>query len=320
MKKFVCTFLMAFTAIAVIAQQSTFRFTDGIYNTALKTKMERDVSALLTEINKAAGEGRSLRLSGITTAEAATRLEHIWEDFGFVCQSDAKSICYGLVNGYQARGIQATVTRQPEDCNDPKTRELTISFDKAGNIIRVGFALLNNRMSIPKGESQVYDARRRNEILKFVEDFRNYYIEKDISSLRQIYSDDALIITGKVTYTRKEGGDYNSKIQKRTTYTVQDKEGYLNNLAALFRNNRYIDVKFEDIMISPSNSDAMPNYYGVNLVQHWKSKNKAGKVYEDTGYLFLLWDFNEEPPVVHVRAWQPKDTPDEDFIMIDDFR
>ena len=320
MKKFVCTFLMAFTAIAVIAQQSTFRFTDGIYNTTLKTKMERDVSALLTEINKAAGEGRSLRLGGITTAEAATRLEHIWEDFGFVCQSDAKSICYGLVNGYQARGIQATVTRQPEDCNDPKTRELTISFDKAGNIIRVGFALLNNRMSIPKGESQVYDARRRNEILKFVEDFRNYYIEKDISSLRQIYSDDALIITGKVTYTRKEGGDYNSKIQKRTTYTVQDKEGYLNNLAALFRNNRYIDVKFEDIMISPSNSDAMPNYYGVNLVQHWKSKNKAGKVYEDTGYLFLLWDFNEEPPVVHVRAWQPKDTPDEDFIMVDDFR
>ena len=320
MKKFVCTFLMAFTTIAVIAQQSTFRFTDGIYNTTLKTKMEKKVSALLTEINKAAEEGRSLQLSGITTTEAATRLEHIWEDFGFVCQSDAKSICYGLVNGYQARGIQATVTRQPEDCNDPKTRELTISFDKAGNITRIGFALLNNRLSIPKGESQVYDTRRRNEILKFVEDFRNYYIEKDITSLRQIYSDDALIITGKVTYTRKEEGDFSAKIKKKTTYLVQDKEGYLNNLAALFRNNRYIDVQFEDIMISPSNSDAMPNYYGVNLVQHWKSKNKAGKVYEDTGYLFLLWDFNEEPPVVHVRAWQPQDTPDEDLITIDDAR
>ena len=320
MKKFVNTFLMAFTTIAVIAQQATFRFTDGIYNTTLKTKMEHNVSALLTEINKAAGEGRSLQLSGITTTEAANRLEHIWEDFGFICQSDVKSICYGLVNGYQARGIQASVTRQPEDCNDPKTRELTISFDKAGNITRVGFALLNNHMSIPKGDSQVYDARRRNEILKFVEDFRNYYIEKDMNSLRQIYSDDALIITGKVTYTRKEEGDYASKIQKKTTYTVQDKEGYLNNLAALFRNNRYIDVQFEDIMISPANSEAMNNYYGVNLVQHWKSQNKTGKVYEDTGYLFLLWDFNEEPPVVHVRAWQPKDTPDEDFIMVDDFR
>lgn len=320
MKKLACTILMTFTTIVVVAQQTTFRFTDGIYNTTLKTKMEHNVSALLTEINAAAGEGRKLQLNGITTTEAATRLGRMWEDFGFVCQSNAKSICYGLVNGYQARGIQVTITRQPEDCNDPKTRELTISFDKAGNIVRTAFALLNNHMSIPKGDSQVYDTRRRNEILKFVEDFRNYYIEKDITSLRQIYSDDALIITGKVTYTRKEGGDYASKIQKKTIYTVQDKEGYLNNLAALFRNNRYIDVQFEDIMISPSNSDAMPNYYGVNLVQHWKSKNKAGKTYEDTGYLFLLWDFNEEPPVIHVRAWQPKDVPDEDIIMLDNFR
>ena len=269
MKKLACTILMAFTTIVVVAQQTTFRFTDGIYNTTLKTKMEHNVSALLTEINAAAGEGRKLQLNGITTTEAATRLGRMWEDFGFVCQSNAKSICYGLVNGYQARGIQVTITRQPEDCNDPKTRELTISFDKAGNIVRTAFALLNNHMSIPKG---------------------------------------------------KEGGDYASKIQKKTIYTVQDKEGYLNNLAALFRNNRYIDVQFEDIMISPSNSEAMPNYYGVNLVQHWKSKNKAGKTYEDTGYLFLLWDFNEEPPVIHVRAWQPKDVPDEDIIMLDNFR
>lgn len=88
----------------------------------------------------------------------------------------------------------------------------------------------------------------------------------------------------------------------------------------LFRNNKYIDVSFDEIMISPANSEAMSNYYGVNLIQHWKSKNKNGKEYEDTGYLFLLWDFNEDPPVIHVRAWQPKDTPDDDFIMVDDFR
>lgn len=305
--------------VMAVAQGVSFHFTDGIYNTSLKARMEQKASALLTEINNAAEQGRSLQLGNITTPEAATRLTNMWENFGFVCQSDAKSICYGLVNGYQARGIQATVTRQPEDCNDPKTRELTISFDKNGNISRVAFALLNNHLSPSTGETQVYDARRRNEILKFVEDFRNYYIEKDIASLRQIYSDDALIITGKVT-TRKESGDFGAKVRKRTQYTVQDKEGYLNNLSALFKNNKYIDVQFDDIMISPANSEAMKNYYGVNLVQHWKSVKKNGETYQDTGYLFLLWDFNEEPPVVHVRAWQPKDTPDEDFIMVDDFR
>lgn len=320
MRIFTFILLAILTNAMAVAQGVSFQFTDGIYNASLKARMERKASALLTEINNATEQGRSLQLDNITTPEAATRLTNMWENFGFVCQSNAKSICYGLVNGYQARGIQVTVTRQPEDCKDPKTRELTISFDKSGNISRVAFALLNNHMSPSTGETQVYDARRRNEILKFVEDFRNYYIEKDITSLRQIYSDDALIITGKVTYTRDESGDYGAKIKKRTRYTVQDKEGYLNNLATLFRNNKYIDVQFKDIMISPANSGAMKNYYGVNLVQHWKSVNRSGKTYQDTGYLFLLWDFNEEPPVVHVRAWQPQDTPDEDFIMVDDFR
>lgn len=305
--------------VNVSAQEVSFHFTDGIYNAALKSRMERNASTLLTEINQAAEQNRPLQLNGKVGMEAAERLKMLWDSFGFVCQSNAKSICYGLTSGYQARGIQAMVTRQPEDCADPKTRELTISFDKSGNITRVGFALLNNHLSVPKGEQEVYDVRRKNEILKFVEDFRNYYNEKDIESLRKIYSDDALIITGRVE-TRKESGDFNQQIKKKTTYTVQNKDEYLKNLSTLFRNNKYIDVSFEEIMISPANSEAMNNFYGVNLIQHWTSKDKSGKEYKDTGYLFLLWDFNEDPPVIHVRAWQPKDTPDDDFIMVDDFR
>lgn len=305
--------------VSVSAQEVSFHFTDGIYNAALKSRMERNASTLLTEINQAAEQNRPLQLNGKVGMEAAERLKMLWDSFGFVCQSNAKSICYGLTSGYQARGIQAMVTRQPEDCTDPKTRELTISFDKSGNITRVGFALLNNHLSVPKGEQEVYDVRRKNEILKFVEDFRNYYNEKDIESLRKIYSDDALIITGRVE-TRKESGDFNQQIKKKTTYTVQNKDEYLKNLSTLFRNNKYIDVSFEEIMISPANSEAMNNFYGVNLIQHWTSKDKSGKEYKDTGYLFMLWDFNEDPPVVHVRAWQSSDVPDDDIIMIDDYR
>lgn len=319
MKKLLLVFVGVFMVMSISAQEVSFHFTDGIYNATLKSRMEHNVSALLTEINQAAEQDRPLQLNGKVGMEVAERLRMLWESFGFVCQSNANSICYGLVSGYQARGIQVTVIRQPEDCTDPKTRELTISFDKAGNITRIGFALLNNHLSFAKDEQEVYDVRRKNEILKFVEDFRNYYNEKDLESLRKIYSDDALIITGRVE-TRKESGDFSQRIKKRTTYTVQDKKEYLNNLAILFRNNKYIDVSFDDIMISPANSEAMKNYYGVNLIQHWKSKNKSGKVYEDTGYLFLLWDFNEDPPVIHVRAWQPSNTPDDDFIMVDDFR
>ena len=319
MRKLLLIFMVLLLCVSVSAQEVSFHFTDGIYNAALKSRMERNASTLLTEINQAAEQNRPLQLNGKVGMEAAERLKMLWESFGFVCQSNAKSICYGLTSGYQARGIQATVTRQPEDCSDPKARELTISFDKSGNITRVGFALLNNHLSVPKGEQEVYDVRRKNEILKFVEDFRNYYNEKDIESLRKIYSDDALIITGRVE-TRKESGDFNQQIKKKTTYTVQNKDEYLKNLSTLFRNNKYIDVSFEEIMISPANSEAMNNFYGVNLIQHWTSKDKSGKEYKDTGYLFMLWDFNEDPPVVHVRAWQSSDVPDDDIIMIDDYR
>lgn len=319
MRKLLLVFVGLLMTVSLSAQEVSFHFTDGIYNAALKSRMERNASTLLTEINQAAEQNRPLRLNGKVGMEAAERLNMLWESFGFVCQSNAKSICYGLTSGYQARGIQATVTRQPEDCSDPMARELTISFDKYGNITSVGFALVNNQITVLNEEDEVLDNRKRNEILKFVEDFRNYYNEKDIVSLRKIFSEDALIITGRVE-TRKESGDFNSRMKKKITYTKQDKETYLRNLSNLFRNNGYIDVQFEDILVSGANSSAMENCYGVYLTQHWKSKNKMGGKYEDTGYLFLLWDFNEEPPVIHVRAWQPAETPDDELYTTDDFR
>lgn len=141
MRKLLLVFVGLLMTVSLSAQEVSFHFTDGIYNAALKSRMERNASTLLTEINQAAEQNRPLRLNGKMGMEAAERLNMLWESFGFVCKSSAKSICYGLTSGYQARGIQATVTRQPEDCSDPKARELTISFDKYGNITSVGFAL-----------------------------------------------------------------------------------------------------------------------------------------------------------------------------------
>jgi len=137
--------------------------------------------------------------------------------------------------------------------------------------------------------------------------------------LRKIYSDDALIITGKSVATR-HGGDYASRYKKKTTYTVQDKETYLNNLERLFRNSKHTDVQFDNIVVSPANSDDMANYYGVNLIQHFTNFKKDGSTYDDVGYLFLLWDFSTEPPVIHVRAWQNLTKDDDDIYTIDDFR
>lgn len=45
--------------------QVSFQFSDGIYNESLKSEVERSVSSLLTEINKAETADRQLNLSAI---------------------------------------------------------------------------------------------------------------------------------------------------------------------------------------------------------------------------------------------------------------
>ena len=135
-------------------------------------------------------------------------------------------------------------------------------------------------------------------------------------------SEDALIITGKVVTTKPNemhaGG-------QKIEYSRQNKQQYLTNLARAFRNNRYIKVTFDKIgnggKCGPvTRSAADPNIYGVRLVQHWRSSN-----YNDDGYLFLLWDFNDpDHPQIHVRTWQPtllngKELPEDDIFSLSDF-
>lgn len=67
----------------------------------------------------------------------------------------------------------------------------------------------------------------------------------------------------------------------------------------MFRNNKYINVKFSDYKIV--RHGAKPNYYGVTLKQDWATSS-----YKDQGIVFLVWDFtNEDAPKIHVRTWQP---------------
>ncbi len=58
MKKYLVTLLVALIFATADAQESvTFEFSDGIEQSALKTKMEKQVGALLTAINRAAANG-----------------------------------------------------------------------------------------------------------------------------------------------------------------------------------------------------------------------------------------------------------------------
>jgi hypothetical protein len=121
--------------------------------------------------------------------------------------------------------------------------------------------------------------------------------------LAKIYSDDALIITGKVIKqtqsTENILGSYGFSKEK-IEYQVQTKKEYINKLGAIFRNNAKINVLFDDIEVvrHPKYDDI----YGVRLKQGWNTTN-----YSDIGFLFLMIDFKDgENMQIHVRTWQPE--------------
>ena len=317
MKKF---FLVLLTILSVVQTKAEikFAFTPGSINSsALKIKMENNISTLLTEIHNAGTTGRGLRLTAVNMEDSAKEhLNSLWEILPFICE-EQMNVCKCLNDhqGYQVRGIQIIMKPKDNTYDQSAYRELTISLNRNGIITGVRPALeLQEDVAKIMGEGRdVEDLTRRREILKWVEDFRNYYNERNINSLKQVYSDDALIITGSVVMQRTSG-DFGNQLSTNVKYTVQSKVEYIAKLERIFNLNRYINVKFDHISVV--RHGAKPNIYGVTLHQAWRTSN-----YSDDGWLFLLWDFTDpDRPQIHVRTWQPEQVVAQNGVFtLDDF-
>jgi hypothetical protein len=159
-------------------------------------------------------------------------------------------------------------------------------------------AFYNEAAKVLSGKLPETDAQNRKMILNYVEHLRTSYTTKDIDFLNQLFSENALIVVGRVikTSVQKES-QYLPASQ--VVYNVKSKQEYLAKLKLVFALNKQIQLHFSDfrIMRHPTS----PGIYGVSLRQHYSSDR-----YSDDGYLFLLWDFrNETEPKIHVRTWQP---------------
>ena len=298
----------------------TFRFAGGTIDAGvLKAKMENNISELLTEINRAGSQGTALNLSSINMEPGAKeRLAGLWNNVHFVC--DRQTNIYRCLNdyqGYQVREIPITMKPMDSTYTQSINRQLTISLNKNGVItgVRPAMELKEDVNKFFEDATGVEDVIMRNEILKWVEDFRCYYNEKNLKALNQIYSDDALIITGSVVMPRKSSGDIGLRLGQKVKYNVQTKAQYISKLSVIFKNNIRINVLFDDIAVVKH--PAKLNIYGVTLHQKWQTSS-----YSDEGWLFLLWDFNEpERPQIHVRTWQPGQVISKDGVFtLDDFK
>ena len=169
-------------------------------------------------------------------------------------------------------------------------------------------------MKILNGGLEEADSVSRRRILSYCEHLRTSYTTRDIDFIRQVFSDNALIIVGHVVRQgdAADAAGYSSRVR----YSIRSKQAYLEKLARIFDSGRKIDMEFSDFRIM--RHPTVKGIYGVSLRQKYADGN-----YSDDGYLFLLWDFrNRSMPLIHVRTWQP--TPaegemEDELIGIGDF-
>ncbi len=278
---------------------------DGASTLQLKTKIEQAVSALLTDINSSFADSLTIPLlpgSDILSSDAVRDLRQLWSNEQFRCR-DEEVVEHLLTtrDGYQVRGIPLSV-KHPGS-SSLTYQEAIINFDKNGLIISFFYAInpeiYSNAMkgAMQDSRNEVTDIEERMMILNYVEHFRTAYNQKDINFLRQVFSNNALIITGRVI---KVGRSELNPNGVRIIYKPQNKEEYLSNLQRAFRANSYIKVTFDNVLITAH--PTMKNIYGVTVHQKWNSSR-----YSDEGYVFMVWDFrNEDEPQIHVRTWQPE--------------
>ena len=327
--KNICFFLISVLLwLPMTAQQVDVKLKPdaSFKNQQVVATMERNLSSVLTEINAAQREKRPLELDGLALDEfAKAGLRMLWANVYFYCDDDyVVDRLWNFNDGFMARSIPIIITPEGEEFASGVFQEAVVEFNKNGVISDFRFAIdAAVGESMEQGGDAV-DIERRMQILAYCDRFRTAYNTKDLAFIEQVFSDDALIITGKVVTTRK--GDM--PLSPSISYRKYDKQQYLANLRRVFARNSWIEVKFSQIgehgegdgERAVTRSTENPNIYGVRLRQEWNSST-----YSDMGYVFLLWDFtDEEHPVIHVRTWQPEyvggsKIPEDEIFTIDDF-
>lgn len=322
MRKWILTLLVFLIAFTMQAQDEVaFEFSDGIANELLKSRMEQQVSRLLSAINKAESSNGYINFSGIDIDPMASQsITALWENAHFRCiDDDIVEHCLsiksnGKVKEYQVRNIAVEMKPIDQSYTDEIDQEVCINFSPTGAISDFNITMgIQQYAKLIKEGITLDDVDERMQIIHFCEQFMNAYKEKDIQFMENIFSEDALIITGKVIMRKKADVQL---AQKDYEYTVKNKQEYLKSLKAVFNNPKTgaINVKFEDYKIRRHGSK--PNYYGVTLKQNWSTN-----IYKDEGIVFLVWDFSDKDnPKIQVRTWQPMDTADDEVFTLNRFK
>ena len=308
---FQAVFALLFVTLPAHAVDVTLTVDEHVDRPSALAAAQSNLAAVLTEINRAQKAKESVSVKNLRMDEFAKKsLARLWAVTPFYCDDEeVVERCWVFKNGtMMVSHIPLIITPEDENFGLGTYPEAVVEFDTKGQLIDFRFALDAQTAESMERCGTVVDKEKQMIILQYVERFRTAYNQKDISTIEKMFSDDALIITGRVVMAKPQG---DQGAQFKVEYNKQNKQQYISNLRRAFLRNKWIDVKFSQIGengedggcagITQSTKDKTK--YGVRLRQSWKSSN-----YSDEGYLFLLWEFPEDggDPIIHVRTWQPE--------------
>lgn len=303
MKKFILIYFLLFSPMIVCAQLETTQLviTDGISNAKVKQQIEQNVSHFLVACNEAVMSGKKPKLEDELTADAKEVLKELWKTSPMICPvSKIEEICLETSNGgYQIRNIPISMMAAEDD---GKEQELVFNLTSNGVIDDISIAIDENRYKEIMAEHEsVEDLFRRQIIVDFVENYRTSYNRKDLKYIESVFSDNALIITGKVVREKpKSDHALRTLSQEKIVYQKRTKKEYIENLKKVFAGNKYINVLFDEVEVIQH--PKLTDIYGVTLKQEWNTNR-----YRDVGFIFLMIDFQDENrPLIQVRTWQPE--------------
>ena len=220
--------------------------------------------------------------------------------------------------GYEVRDIRVQVEMGATPGNPYQS--LVFTLEAEGRIDGMRFAMERRFYeNMARDGEQLRDFVQRQQIVQCVELFRTAYNRRDLEYIERIFSNDALIIVGRVLRKRPDLPTQDGRLegsllsQDRIEFIRRSKGEYLDALRQVFHHSDFLKVEFDSLRVVRDLQD--PRLYGVTLKQRWTSST-----YSDTGYVFLLLDFADpDYPLIHVRSWQPERFDDGSIISLQDF-
>lgn len=180
-------------------------------------------------------------------------------------------------------------------------------FNESGKIDGVQFALEERAARNIMGNTDI-DETARLTLVNFMENYKTAFSLQRWDYIESIFSDDAVIITGRVLQKSEKVSDSHQMTLDNVVYKRMSKTEYINRLKRTKK--EWINIKFGSTNVEKSMQE---NQYGICLLQDYYSSN-----YGDHGYLFLLIDATDKDrPLIRIRTWQPETAGSTPFTMGD---